>query len=202
MRTIFHRVCIFLNNKDLLHHRFHWSVLMLRGEGEGGICFFVQTCFILSDEVQCSEINILFSGVVQVTIHEDPDGYMTLVAHPPQLRKNSLSSSLPSLYDDVLQTSSTAIVEEGGQSDSELEKCHNSCLVHENRSHHRYMVVFIWLTGNLPTCHVAPFWLSCLKTLSTEHYCMALLVSFIHIYRFSVSLHTQTIKKAITNLPF
>lgn len=75
-----------------------------------------------------------------MTIHEDSDGYMTLMARPPMLRQNSLSSSLPSLYDEALdealKNDSTASVEEAGQSDSELEKSHNSCIAHD-RSYHR-----------------------------------------------------------------
>lgn len=125
----------------MLHHRFHFIEVFRCLEAS--VSLFSGVFHVFSYEVQRSEINVLFSGVVQVTIHEDPDGYMTLVAHPPRLRKNSLSSSLPSLYDDVLQTNSTASAEEGGQSDSELEKCHNSSLTHDNRSHHRYMAVFI-----------------------------------------------------------
>lgn len=72
-----------------------------------------------------------------MTIHEDSDGYMTLVARPPRLRQNSLSSSLPSLHDEALKNDSTVSVEEAGQSsDSELEKSHNSHIAHE-RSYHR-----------------------------------------------------------------
>lgn len=78
-----------------------------------------------------------YRGVVEVTIHEDSDGYMTLVARPPRLRKNSLSSSLPTLYDNASQTNSPASAEDAAQSDSESEKCHNSCLAHDN-SHHRF----------------------------------------------------------------
>ena len=82
----------------------------------------VSVHWLVAEVIEVS-VRWLVAGVIEVSLHTDSDGYITLVAQPSTLRRNSLTASLPSFCEQlVVEDKVVEIQEQTAVSEAAMNK--------------------------------------------------------------------------------